>query len=159
MAMRIRLGLVIALVAVVCCSCSHKATRETEAAVQRAVNQFHADLNQGSFEKIYADADTALRRTITQEELTAQLSYAHEQLGHTSPQFSVFVHDSVWRSLRKALQVNRREIFSHGDMPNSNLVIGQERFLWAVENEQAKLVSYDFRTVCRRPCQISFQIR
>ena len=151
------LSVAIVLLVVACSSCSHEAKHKTEVAVEQAVERFHELLNRSEYQKIYQEADRDLRDKVTEQEFTAQLSYAHEQMGPTSGRAYVFIDDSIWRGLRKAIGA-KREIVSHGNTPGNEFVMAHERFAWAVENDQPKLVSYQFRTVCRKPCAVGFAL-
>ena len=138
-----------------CSSCSYETKRKTEVAVEQAVERFDEALNQEQYQKIYAEADVDLRTRVSEAEFVSQLKYAHEQLGPTSGKAYVFIDDSVWRALRRALGT-KREIVSHRNGPASTLIIANERFSWAVEDDQPKLVSYHFQSVCRKPCAVGF---
>ena len=153
--MRSKLAVFVALILVGCASCSYEAKRKTESAVEQAVEKFHEELNAEQYQKIYAEADGELRVSTTEAEFTAQLQSAHEELGRASGQAYVSIDDTVWRGLRQAFGA-KREIVSHGNVPASDLIIGNERFVWAVENDQPKLVSYKFRRICNKPCAVGF---
>ncbi len=153
--MRCKPAVLIVLILVGCSACSYEAKRKTETAVEQAVEKFHAELNEEQYQRIYAEADVDLRRSATEAEFTAQLRSAHEQLGRASGKAFVFIDDSVWRGLRNAFGT-KREIVSHGNVPASDLIIGNEQFVWAVENDQPKLVSYKFQRVCSKPCAVGF---
>jgi hypothetical protein len=152
--LRYRLVLFVVLV-VSCYSCSYDAKRKTETAVEQAVDKFHEQLNQEQYQRIYAESDVDLRNRATEAEFMDQLRYVHEQLGTTSGKPIVIIDDSVWRELRKAFG-RTREIISHANIPRSDLIVGNESFVWAVENDQPKLVSYQFQWVCRKPCAVGF---
>ena len=138
-----------------CASCSYEAKHKTETAVEQAAEKFHEALNAEQYQTIYNEADVELRNNITEGEFTAQLRSAHEQLGRVSGKVYVFIDDSVWRGLRKAFG-SKREIVAHGNTPGSDTIIGNEQFVWAVENDAPKLVSYKFRRICSKPCAIGF---
>ena len=153
--MRSGLAVFVGLILVGCSSCSYEAKRKTEIAVEHAVEKFHEQLNDEQYQRIYAEADSELQSSVTEADFTAQLRTAHEQFGRASGKAYVFIDDSVWRGLRKALGT-KREIVSHGNTPASDLIIGNEQFVWAVENDAPKLVSYKFRRVCSKPCTVGF---
>jgi hypothetical protein len=155
MLLRCNARLFIALILVGCSSCSYEAKRKTETAVERAVESFHQELNEEQYQRIYAEADGDLRSKVSEAEFTAQLQSAHEQLGRVSGKAFVFIDEGVWRGLRKALG-RKREIVSHGNSPASDLIVGNEQFVWAVENDEPKLVSYRFQRVCSKPCTVGF---
>ncbi len=48
---------------------------------ETAVTQFHAQLNAGSFEQIYADSDLAMKNATTKEKFVALLDAVHRKLG------------------------------------------------------------------------------
>src|SRR5258705_3344060 len=138
-----------------CSSCSYEANRKTETVVEQAAEKFHAELNEEQYQTIYYEADDELRSKITEAEFTAQLRSAHEQLGRVSGKVYVFIDDSVWRGLQKAFST-KREIVAHGNSPAGETIIGNEQFVWAVENDEPRLVSYKFQRVCSKPCTIGF---
>ena len=151
--MRFRVAVFVVLMLIGCASCSYEAKHKTETAVEQAAEKFHEELNEEQYQTIYNEADVELRNSVTEGEFTAQLRSAHEQLGRVSGKVYVFIDDSVWRGLRKAVG-GRREIVAHGNTPGSDMIIGNEQFVWAVENDAPKLVSYKFRRVCSKPCTV-----
>jgi hypothetical protein len=136
-------------------ACSYEEKSKTETAVEQAVDRFHELMNQEKYGDIYSATDEVLRGRTTEAEFTAQLRGAHEQLGRVSGKAIVIIDDSIWREFRKAFG-SRREIVSHGNTPASESIIANERFSWSVENDQPRLLSYEFREVCKRPCAIGF---
>jgi hypothetical protein len=152
-AVRSKLTVFVVLIVVGSSSCSYEAKRKTEMAVEQAVEEFHQELNEEQYQRIYSEGDADLRSSVTEAEFTEQLRSAHEQLGRASGKAFVFIEDSVWRGLRKAVGT-KREIVAHGNSPYSDLIIGNERFVWAVENDRPKLVSYKFQKVCNKPCTV-----
>jgi hypothetical protein len=136
-----------------CISCSYEEKGKTETALEQAVDHFHDQLNQEKYGEIYSQADAVLRNRATETEFTAQLRQAHEQLGRISGKAIVIIDDTVWRDFLKAFG-NKREMISHGNSPASDLIIANERFAWAVEKDQPKLVLYEFRSVCVKPCTV-----
>ena len=157
-AVRSKLALFVVLILVGCSSCAYDAKRKTETTVEQAVERFHEKLNEEQYQRIYAEADVDLRNSVREDEFIAQLRYAHEQLGRASGKAFVFIDDSVWRGLRKAFG-GKREIVSHRTYPASDLIIANEQFVWAVENDQPKLVSYKFQRLCSKPCTMVFEQR
>ena len=147
-------GLIVLVMIWVSCS-SYDEKRKTEAAVEHAVDKFHEQLNQEQYHDIYSQADSTLQNRLSQAEFTSQIRNAHEQLGSTSGKAFVRIDDSVWRGIRRTFG-NKREIVNHGNSPGSDVIAANERFAWAVENDQPKLVSYDFQVVCKRPCQVGY---
>lgn len=153
--MKFRFAVVALLVLVGCSSCSYEAKRKTETSVEQAVVKFHEQLNNEQYQTMYAEADADLRNKVTESEFIAHLKDAHEQLGTSSAKAYVFIDDSIWRAFRKTFVTNR-EIVSHVNVPASELIIANERFTWAVENDQPKLVSYHFQFLCKKPCSVGF---
>jgi len=153
--MRSRVSVFVVLILIGCASCSYEANRKTEAAVEQAAEKFHKALNDEQYQTIYNEADADLRNRVTEAEFTDQLRSAHEQLGRVSGKVYVFIDDSVWRGLRKAFG-SKREIVAHGNSPGSDRIIGNEQFVWAVENDEPRLVSYKFQRICSKPCSIGF---
>ena len=136
---------------------SYEAKRKTEAAVEQAVNKFHERLNQEQYQAIYAESDDVLKNATTESDFTAQLRDAHEQLGTTSGKAFVFINDSGWRGFRAAFG-QKRELVSNGHTPSNDSIIANENFVWAVENDQPKLVSYRFRKICNKPCSVGIAV-
>src|SRR5258705_2027235 len=153
--MRSKLALIAVMVLIGCSACSYETNRKTETAVERAAEKFHTELNEERYQTIYYEADEELRSKVTEAEFTAQLRSAHEQLGRVSGKVYVIIDDSVWRALQEALST-KREIVAHGNSPAGETIIGNEQFVWAVENDAPKLVSYKFRRLCSKPCAIGF---
>ena len=139
-----------------CVSCSSfEEKRKTETAVEQAVDKFHDQLNQELYHDIYSQADATMQGQLTEEEFTLRLRSAHEQLGITHNKAMVSIRDSIGRGLRRALG-SKRELIKHVDLTGSDVIIGSESFTWAVENDQPKLVSYEMRPICKKPCAIGF---
>lgn len=156
MAVKLELKVFVVLV-LACCSCrSFEAKQKTEDAVEQAVERFHEKLNQQQYQSIYLESDGELKESVTEEEFVAQLSQAHEQLGTTSGEAFVFIDDRGWKGIQNAF--TKREIVRHWHSPVNDSIIANENFVWAVENDQPKLVSYQFRTVCRKPCRVGFAL-
>jgi len=153
--MRSRLSVFVVLSLIGCASCSYEAKRKTETAVEQAAEKFHEELNEEQYQTIYNEADVELRKSITEAEFTAQLRSAHEQFGRVSGKVYVFIDDSVWRELRKVFGT-RREMVSHANVPASDLIFGTEHFVWVLENDEPRLVSYKFQRICSKPCTIGF---
>jgi len=153
--MRSRVAVFVVLILIGCASCSYEDKRKTETAVEQAAEKFHEALNGEQYQTIYNEADVELRKSVTEAEFTTQLRSAHEQFGRVSGKVYVFIDDSVWRGLRKAFGT-RREIVSHANLPASDLILGTEHFVWVVQNDEPKLVSYKFQRICSKPCSIGF---
>jgi len=145
----------ILLVLVGCTSCAYEAKHKTETAIEQALDQFHEQLNHEQYHEIYSRSDSDLQDCITEAEFAAQLRNAHEQLGKTSGKAIVIINDTLRRNLRRAFG-SKREIISHWNGPVSDVIVANERFVWAVENDQPKLLSYEFQSVCRKPCTVGF---
>ena len=143
------------LVLLISTSCSYEEKRRTETTVEHSVDKFHETLNNEQYHEIYSQADAQLQGRISEAEFTGHLRNAHYQLGNTSGKAIVIVDDSIWRGLRRVFGP-RREIVIHWNSPASDRIIANERFGWAVENNQAKLILYEFRPVCQKPCAIGF---
>ena len=157
--MRSKSIFVVLLILVGCCSCqSYEAKRKTEMAVEKAVEHFHEQLNEEQYQQIYDEADAELRSKVTETDFTAQLRSAHDQLGRSSSKAYVLIDETIWRGLGKAFGA-KQELVSHGHFPGSELIVANERFAWAVENDQPKLVSYEFQKVCSKPCTVGIGVR
>jgi len=146
-------GLVALLSSAACVSFEER--QKTNAALSRAVDRFHDQLNAGQYHEIYSDADSELHSVGTQVDFEGRLKNAHEQLGVTTSKASAFTQESLWRDLKTTLGVHR-QVIEHYELVTSLKVMGSEKFTWAVENNQPKLVSYELRWVCQKPCAIRF---
>jgi len=153
--MRTRFSTCALLVLIGCSSGCFEDNRRTERVLAQAIARFHEQLNDEHYHDIYSQADAELRSRLSEADFTVQLSSAHGQLGKATNKPFVFIKDSLWRSLRRAFGPVR-ELIPDGELVASDTVVGDERFVWAVENDQAKLVSYDFRFLCKKPCAIGF---
>ena len=155
--MRLLLCAFVAVLLIGCASCSYEKKRKTETAVEQAANSFHEQLNQEQYHDIYAKADSTLQNRLSEAEFTSKIRDAHEQLGPTHNKAIVIIDDSIWRGIRNTFG-SRRGIISHWNMPDSNLIIADERFSWAVENDEPKLMSYEMRSICKKPCRVGIAI-
>jgi hypothetical protein len=153
--MRIRFLILLMLVLVGSASCSYEAKRKSETAVEQSVDKFHDRLNQQQYREIYAESDPELRSRATEIELTAQLVNAHEQMGTITSKASVHIDDGIVRAIRRAFSGGRERV-THGHFASSDEVLANERFVWLVENDLPRLVSYELGKVCRKPCAIVF---
>jgi hypothetical protein len=136
-------------------ACSYEAKRKTETAVEQSVDKFHDQLNQQQYHHIYEQSDAELRSRMTEAEFTGQLLNAHEQMGAITSKASVHIEDSVGRAFRRALSGGWEKV-NHGGFVFSDVVVARERFIWAVENDSPRLVSFELGKICRKPCQIVF---
>jgi len=139
------------LLAVACCSSCFEDDRKAEKLITLSVIQFHEQLSDERYQDIYSEADAALRGRVSEADFTAQLSTVHAQLGKITSKPLVSIKDTVWRSLRQTFGP-RRDLIPHFDWVDSETAMGDERFVWALENDQATLVSYEFRFSCKKPC-------
>ncbi len=152
-----RFCFLILLVVVGSASCSYEAKRKTESAVERSVEKFHDQLNREQYHQIYEGSDPELHSRITEAEFTAQLEDAHEQMGTITGKAYVHINDGVRRALKRAFS-GGRERFSHGNLASSDTGFANERFAWLIENDSPRLVSYEWKKICTKPCQIGFAI-
>ena len=158
--MRFRAGVLILMVLGGCVSCAYDEKRKVETALEKSVDTFHEQLNNEQYHEIYSQSDVSLQNGIREAEFTARLKSAHDQLGTTSGKAIVIIDDSTWRSLHlRGMFGAKRLSFSHVEMTGSDLIIANERFAWAIENDQPRLASYEFRSVCRKPCTVGFALR
>jgi hypothetical protein len=131
---------------------SYEEEQKVEAALTQSLNSFHEQLNNEQFHDIYIEADPSLRQRIDETAFTNQLKNAHDQLGKVSPEKNVLLTSRAWNDLEWARFFGRKQIVFLVELPNSDLINGSEKFEWSVENNQPKLVSYEFRFICRKPC-------
>ena len=136
-------------------SCSYEKRVRTELAVEQGVDKFHHQLNQQQYHEIYAGSAPELRSRTTETEFTVQLVNAHEQLGTVTSNANVMIRDGFWPRLRRAFN-GGRETITHGNMATGDEILGNEIFVWAVENDLPRLVSYKFVSTCRKPCTLGF---
>src|SRR6266550_4416824 len=151
--------LLIILLLIGCASCtSYEAKTRIDNTLNGAVDQFHARLNEERYQEIYSQADEVLRSRITEAEFTSQLKSAHEQMGQTDGKALFGFEDSFWQDLRRIVGA-KREVLSAVDYPKNDRIIAHEKYAWALENGQARLVSYEFRALCRKPCSLAFELK
>jgi hypothetical protein len=143
------------LVLVGSASCSYESKVKTESAVEQSIDRFHDQLNQQQYHEIYAESDPELRSRITETEFTARLLNAHNQLGTVTSKASVMIDDSFWRGLKRAFSGGRERV-THWNFATGDEILANENFVWAVENDLPRLVTYEFVSVCRKPCRIGF---
>jgi hypothetical protein len=143
------------MLALVGSACSYEETRKTEIAVEQSVDKFHDQLNREQYHEIYEQSDAELRSRMTEAEFTGQLLNAHEQMGTITNKASVLIDDSFGRAFRRAFSGVER--ISHGELASSDVAFANERFVWAVENDLPRLVSYEFTPICKKPCAIGFR--
>src|SRR4030095_7426517 len=122
-----------------CASSSYERGYFTETLVEQSINEFHERLDNERYHDIYANADADLRSRVSEAEFTSRLANAHQQSGDRHGKALVFVKDSLSRFLRQGFRP-RRELISHTELASSQIAIGREKFVWAGENHQAKLV-------------------
>jgi hypothetical protein len=140
---------------VACASCSDDARVKTESAVEQSVDKFHERLNQQQYHEIYLESDHALQSRITEPEFTAQLMDAHRQLGIVTSKARVGIDDGFWGRLKRPFRGGREKV-THGHIASGDEILANERFVWAVQNDQPTLVSYEVLSICRKPCQLRF---
>ena len=134
-------------------SCSHDEKRKVETAVEQSVDKFREQLKQQQYHEIYLESDPELRSRLSETAFTAQLAAAHDY-GTSASKAIVIIDGSVWRGFKRAF--SSRELVSHVELVSSDTIMANERFAWAVENGQPKLVSYEFTPICNKPCQVGF---
>lgn len=158
--MRVRCVVWILLALLSCTSCSsYEEQRKLEVALAESVDRFHEQLNNQQFHEIYSQADSSLQKGVDEGAFTNQLRSAHEQMGKITGKSIVLLTGDQLNKRYWARTFGREQRILHVDRPGNELIIATERFTWNVENEQPKLVSYDFRSICRKPCSVGFEIR
>jgi hypothetical protein len=155
--MRFRFLILLTLVLVISTSCSYEATRKTETAVEQSVEKFHRQLNEQQYHDIYAESDVELRSRITEVEFTAQLLNTHEQMGTISGKAFVHIDDSVGRALKRTFSGGWEKV-RHRGLASSDSAFANEMFVWSVENDLPKLVSYESKLICNKPCSLGISI-
>ena len=145
------------LVLLSCGSCSYEEKHRIEGIVERAVDKFHTQLNEGKYHEIYEQAYPELREKVTESYFVALLSSAHQQVGSSKGNAIVIIDDSIWRGLRRSLTSS--ETVPYASLIGGEVGIGWEKFSWMVEGNQARLSSYEFRFTCKKPCQVGFRLR
>lgn len=140
-------------------SCAYEEKRKLETTLEQNVNRFHEQLNNREFHEIYTSSDASLQQRTNEAEFTEQLKSAGDQLGHISGNALVIISDKAWRDMRLSKAFgNRRQSFNHVAFPASDLIVADEKFGWFITDDQPKLASYQFRFVCRKPCNVGFGI-
>jgi hypothetical protein len=134
-------------------ACSYEDKRKVETAVEQSVDRFRIQVRSQQYHEIYAESAPELRSRVSETEFAAQLAAVHAY-GASASKAIVIIDDTVWRGVKRTF--NSREMVSHVDVVSSDTMIANETFVWAVENDQPKLVSYEFTPVCKRPCSVGF---
>ena len=130
------------------CACSHTLSFEREAAIEKSMNEFHARMNEGQYQAIYAEADLELRNRISEQDFTKRLSEARERAGKIEGKANVVLRSSVGRQLRKLF--SDRENISHFEITKCDVGSVHERFEWSLENGTARLRDYELRQILER---------
>lgn len=147
--------ILLALLMSTACS-SYEEEQKVEVALTQSLNKFHEELNNEQFHDIYMEADPSLRQRVDETAFTNELKNAHDQLGKVSPEKKLLLTSRAWNDLQWSRFFGRKEVVFLNELPNSELINASERMEWTVENNQPKLVSYEFRFICRKPCTIGF---
>lgn len=119
--------------------------------MEHAVDKFHEQLKNQQYHEIYAQSAPELHSRLSETEFTSQLAAAHEY-GTSATKANVYVDGGVWRGLKRS--ISNRETVSHHEVVSSDRIFAGEKFVWAVENGQPKLVSYEFKHICDKPCTV-----
>lgn len=125
---RLRPALILA-VAIICTGCFGA---EAQLA-GRSVDEFHAQVDAGQFDQIYARASAEFQRATTQEDWTALLTAVQRKLGkvQTSRQATISVSGG---SFGTAVNMTYETKFTEGP--------ATENFSWAIRGGAAVLVGY-----------------
>lgn len=99
----------------------------------RAVTEFHAQLNAGNFDQIYTQSDTAMKTASSQEKFVALLEAIHRKLGEvkSADRQSFFMNSGTsGKSLRLTYA-------THYDADNAT-----EEFVFHVDGNDMRLAGY-----------------
>ncbi len=139
-----------------CSSCAYEPGGKTETAVEQSVDKFHDRLNQQQYAEIYAESASELRTRVAEPEFAAQLAGAHNQLGTVTSKADLFFDESFWAGIKRSFSGKRNRV-THGIIADGDDILANERFIWAVNVDQPRLVSYEFvGVICRKPCKRGF---
>ncbi|HEX7722060.1 MAG TPA: hypothetical protein VF397_07875 [Pyrinomonadaceae bacterium] len=147
------LSILIALLVSTSCA-SYEEQQKLEKVLSQSVDRFHEELNNEQFHDIYSHADSSLQQRFDEAAFTSQLRSAHDQLGTISGKAMVLLAGHALSDLKWSKVFGREQIVSNVETPKSDLIIASEEFAWKTESDQPKLVSYEFRFICRKPCAI-----
>jgi hypothetical protein len=126
--------------------------------VEQSVGKFHDRLNQQQYHEIYAESDPELHSRVTETEFTTQLVNVHEQMGTITGKAYVLIDDGVWRAVTRAFSGGRERV-AHGNLAASDAILANESFVWTVQNDSPRLVSYKWSKLCNKPCSLAFGVR
>jgi len=158
--MRARCVVWILLTLLSCASCSsYEEQRKLEVALAESVDRFHEQLNNQQFHEIYSQADPSLQKGVDESAFTNQLRFAHGEMGKITGKSIVLLTGDQLNKRYWARTLGREQRILHVETPGNELIHATERFTWNIENDQPKLVSYEFRSICRKPCSVGIEIR
>jgi hypothetical protein len=126
-----RMALVFA--AVFCLFVGGCGAKKDLANTESAVVKFHAQLDAGSFDQIYADSGAAMKKATSQQKLVDLLSAIHRKLGNVknSNRQKFFMN---WGTAGKTVRVNYATQFDADS--------AEEEFAFLVDGDDVKLVGY-----------------
>jgi hypothetical protein len=129
-------------------ACSRAGSYEHEPAIEKSLDEFHARMNEGQYQAIYADADPELRSRISEQDFTKRLAEAKERAGKIEGKASVVLSSGIGRRLRKLF--SDRENITHFEITKCDAGSVHERFEWSLANGAARLRDYELRQVLER---------
>jgi hypothetical protein len=128
--MRQAAPLLLALSCIFVASCGAK---KDLTSTNSAVAKFHAQLDAGNFDQIYADSDDAMKQAITKGKFTDLLSAVHRKLGNVKSAIrkTFFIN---WDTSGETIRVTYETQFESDNT--------EEQFVFTVSGKEAKLVGY-----------------
>lgn len=131
---RILLLIPVVILGIAVCACSLSKDKEL---VERSVEQFHKQFNDGLYHEIYIQSDEGFRRTSSEANVIALFEAVRMKLGmvKTSSQIGWSVNVT---SAGKAISLKYNTEFTGG--------YATEQFIFLVSAEQAKLYTYNINS-------------
>jgi hypothetical protein len=149
---RLAKSLAVALLIFGMSGCAAQGKREREEIVEQAAIKFYQQLNQEQYSEIYQAADPTLKANIAEAVFVEKLREAHTQIGTVSKRPNVFSRGGIGQAIKRIF--SDREVFIHVELQSTDLIYATERFTWEYSGGKALLASYEFKTICTKPCAI-----
>ena len=106
-------------------------TAETE------VEVFHSQFNSGQYRQMYLDTDEALRQSAGEADFVALIEAVHRKLGNLE-ETTRAGFDVRWDGGGHWVSLSYQSRFTHGE--------AVEEFVWRIDADKAKLVSYNINS-------------
>jgi hypothetical protein len=145
-----RAAALVALIAaalVAACS-SFGGARQLETRIGAGVEKFHAQLNEGRFSEIYAQADEYLRRAESEEAFVRRLAGVRGRTGTMTGKALVVIPRDFKSDVRQFF--SRGEMITHRQTTGCDAGHAVELFQWTVRGGQVRLANYELERILER---------